>query len=335
MQILLELHMPEEEHLLSLLRRHKGYVSRRILAKETGISTSRVSRCIRLLRNYGYCIKSNPRMGYRLAREFDPPMPYELAKVLNTLVVGKGKIIYQRTAESTQNLAISLAEKYPDSDGTVIIAEQQTNGHGRENRKWLSPEGGIWLSVILRPMIPTSKITILPFAVALALYDSIKKTTQLNPNLRWPNDIMIEDKKVAGILIDISMEAERINYAIVGIGINVNIDSSAISSYLGGDIKVTSLSDELGHKMSIPDLTKEILEQLEYNYNLLKKSVPHTIIEQWKKRSDIFHRKIQVINKGGTIEGIALDVNDDGSLLVRTNLCDNIKILASDVRVRY
>jgi BirA family biotin operon repressor/biotin-[acetyl-CoA-carboxylase] ligase len=327
--------MPEEEQIIYLLRRHKGYVSERILAKETGISRRGVSRCVGLLREYGYYIKSNPRMGYRLVREVDLPLPWELAKVLNTLVVGKDKIIYRRTAESTQTLALSLAEKYPSSDGTVIIAEQQTSGRGRENRKWLSPKGGIWLSVILRPMIPTSKINLLPFAAAVAVYDSIKKTTRLNPKLRWPNDIMIEDKKVAGILIDVSMEAMQINYAIIGIGINVNVDSSAISSQLERAIKVTSLSDELGHKMSILDLTKEILQRLEYYYMQVKNNAPHTIIEQWKKRSDIFHRKIRVINKDGTIEGVVLDVDDDGSLLVRTNLRDNIKVVASDVRVRY
>ncbi len=327
--------MPEEERLLSVLRRQKGYISGRTLAQETGISKNGVSKRIRLLRQYGYCIESSPKMGYRLAGETDLPLPWELAKVLNTLVIGKDKIIYRHTAESTQNLAISLAEKDPNSDGTVIIAEQQTSGRGRVNRNWLSPKGGIWLSVILRPIVSTSKITVLPFAAALAICDSIKKATRLNPKLRWPNDIMIEGKKVAGILIDISMEAERINYAVIGIGINVNVDSSAISSYLEKHFKVTSLSDELGHKMSVLGLTGEILKRLEYYYMQLKNDVPQKIIEQWKKSSDIFHQKVQVIHNDCTIEGVAVDVNDDGSLLVRTDVCDNFKVVASDVRVRY
>src|SRR3712207_4644998 len=328
--------MHEEQHLLSLLRRQKGYVSGSILAKETGISKSRISKRIGLLRQYGYHIESRSKMGYRLAGDTDLPLPWELAKVLDTLLVGKHKIIYRHTTESTQNLAISLAEKDPSSDGTVIIAGQQTSGRGRENRMWLSPKGGIWLSVILRPMISACKITILPFAAALAVCEAINKTTQLNPKLRWPNDIMIEGKKVAGILIDISMEAELINYAVVGIGINVNVESSAISAYLEKEIKVTSLSDELGQKMSIIGLTKEILKQLEYYYMQLKNDdTPHTIIEQWKKSSDIFHRKVQLIHNDSIIEGIAVDVNDDGSLLVRTANCDSFKVVASDVRVRY
>lgn len=325
----------EEPKLLSLLRLQKGYISGKIISKETGISTSGISKRIKTLRKYGYNIESRHRMGYRLAGETNLPLPWELIKVLDTLFVGKDKIIYQLTTDSTQNLAILLAEKNPNSDGIVIIAGEQKSGRGRQNRKWLSPKGGIWLSVVLRPRISASKITLLPFAAALAVCDAIKKTTQLDAKLRWPNDVTISGKKVAGILIDISMEAERINYAVVGIGINANVDSSAISSYLEKGIKVTSLSDELGHKTNILDLTKVILERLEYYYMELKRCAPNTIIEEWKKNSDILYQKVAVTQNNRTIQGIAADVNDDGSLLVRTNDCNNINVVGSDIHVRY
>lgn len=326
----------EEPKLLSLLRLQKGYISGKIISKETGISTSGISKRIKTLRKYGYNIESRHRMGYRLAGETNLPLPWEITKVLDTLFVGKDKIIYRLTTDSTQNLAILLAEKNPNSDGIVIIAGEQKSGRGRQNRKWLSPKGGIWLSVVLRPRISASKITLLPFAAALAVCDTIKKTTQLDAKLRWPNDITISGKKVAGILIDISMEAERINYAVVGIGINANVDSSsAISSYLEKGIKVTSLSDELGHKTNILDLTKVILERLEYYYMELKRCAPNTIIEEWKKNSDILYQKVAVTQNNRTIQGIAADVNDDGSLLVRTNDCNNINVVASDIHVRY
>lgn len=327
--------MKSEEHLLSLLRLQKGYISAKILSKETGISTSGISKRIKILRKYGYNIESRPRMGYRLAGETNLPLPWELIKVLDTLFVGKDKIIYLLTTHSTQNLAILLAEKNPSSDGIVIIAGQQKSGRGRQNRKWLSPKGGIWLSVVLRPRISTSKIMLLPFAAALAVCDAIKKTTQLDAKLRWPNDVTISGKKVAGILIDLSMEAERINYAVIGIGLNANVDSSTISSHLEKSIKVTSLSDELGHKTSILGLTKVILERLEYYYMELKHCAPHTIIHKWKKNSDILHQKVIVIQNNRTIQGIAADVKDDGSLLVRTDECDNINVVASDIHVRY
>ncbi|HET6780035.1 MAG TPA: biotin--[acetyl-CoA-carboxylase] ligase [Nitrososphaera sp.] len=327
--------MHSEEHLLSLLRLQKGYISGKILSKNTGISTSEISKRIKTLRKYGYEVESRHGMGYRLAGETNLPLPWELIKVLDTSFVGRNKIIYQLTTDSTQNLAILLAEKNPSSDGIVIIAGQQKSGRGRQNRKWLSPMGGIWLSVIQRPRISTSKITLLPFAAALAVCDAIKKTTQLDAKLRWPNDVTIAGKKVAGILIDISMEAERINYAVVGIGINANVDSSVISSHLEKSIKVTSLSDELGHKTNILGLTKVVLERLEYYYMELKRCAPNTIIEEWKKNSDILYQKVAVTQNNRTIQGIAADVNDDGSLLVRTNDCNNINVVASDIHVRY
>ena len=327
--------MPSEEHLLSLLRLQNGYISGKTLAKEIGISTSGISKRIRNLRKYGYNIESRHRIGYRLAGETDLPLPWELVKVLHTMFLGKEKIIYRLTTHSTQNLAILLAEKNPGSDGLVIIAEQQTSGRGRRNRTWLSPKGGIWLSVILRPRISASKMTLLPFAAALAVCDAIKKTTQLDAKLRWPNDVTISGKKVAGILIDSSMEGERIDYAVIGMGINANVDPSAISSHFEKSIKVTSLSDELGHKTSILGLTKEVLERLEYYYLELKNCFPHTLIDEWKKNSDILHQKVVVIYSNRTIQGIATDVKDDGSLLVRTDDCGNINVVANDIHVRY
>ncbi len=325
----------EEQQLLSLLRLQREYISRKIISKKTGISISGISKRIKTLRKYGYNIESRHRMGYRLVGETNLPLPWELTKVLNTSFVGKDKIIYRLTTDSTQNLAILLAEKNPNSDGIVIIAGEQKSGRGRQNRKWLSPKGGIWLSVVLRPRISSSKITLLPFAAALAVCYAIKITTQLDAKLRWPNDVTISGKKVAGILIDISTEAERINYAVVGIGINANVDSSAISSYLEKGIKVTSLSDELGQKTNILDLTKVILERLEYYYIKLKRYAPHKIIEEWKKNSDILYHKVAVMQDNRIIQGIAADVNDDGSLLVRTNNSDNINVVAGDIHVTY
>jgi BirA family transcriptional regulator, biotin operon repressor / biotin---[acetyl-CoA-carboxylase] ligase len=327
--------MPLEEIILSLLRLQKGHISAKNLANETGVSIRAISKRINLLRKYGYDIESSHRRGYRLVSETDLPVPWELAKVLDTLFVGKDKIIYRLTTHSTQNLAILLAEKNPNSDGTVIIAEHQKSGRGRKNRKWLSPKGGIWLSVVLRPSMPASNITLLPFAAALAVCDAIKKTTQLDAKLRWPNDITISGKKVAGILIDSSVEAERINYAVIGIGVNANVDWSMISLHLEKSIKVTSLSNELGHETSMLGLTKEILERLEYYYTELEHSTPHTIIEKWKKSSDILGQKVELMQSNRTIQGIAADVKDDGSLLVKVDNYEDINVVASDIYVRY
>jgi BirA family biotin operon repressor/biotin-[acetyl-CoA-carboxylase] ligase len=322
------------EELLPLLSSKKGYTSGDELAKEAGISKSAVWKQIKSLRRYGYNIESKHGMGYRLAGQTDLPVPWELEKLLHTLFVGKQKIVYRQTTDSTQNIAISLAEENLNPHGIVIIAEQQKSGRGRQKRKWFSPKGGIWLSVVLKPHIPTAQITLLPFAAALAVHDAIKKSTELDAKIRWPNDVTISGKKVAGILIDISTEAEQVNYAVIGIGINANVDSSAISSCLENSIAVTSISDELGHNTSMLGLTRELLERLEYYYLELERRGPCTIIEKWKKNSDVLGRKVAVVQNNKTIQGIAADIKEDGSLLLRAER-EDMNVIADDIHVWY
>jgi BirA family transcriptional regulator, biotin operon repressor / biotin---[acetyl-CoA-carboxylase] ligase len=323
------------EEILSLLGSCKNYLSGKVLAKEAGISRSAVGKHITRLRRYGYNIESTHRRGYRLAGKTELPLPWELVEILETSFVGMQKPVYYRHAIlSTQKTAISLAAKNSNSHGIVIIAEQQKRGRGRKKGSWISPKGGIWLSVVLKPSMTISRITLLPFAVALAVIDAIKKNTHLDAKLRWPNDITISGKKVAGILIDIGMESEKVNYAVVGVGINANIDSSAISSHLESTIPVTSISDELGHNTNMLYLTKELLERLEHYYLKLESSGFRTIIQLWKKNSDIFGHEVTVVRNNKIIQGIAADVNKDGSLLLRTDH-GYIDVIADDIFVRY
>jgi BirA family transcriptional regulator, biotin operon repressor / biotin---[acetyl-CoA-carboxylase] ligase len=322
--------MQQPDALLSLLRSEAGYISGQALAKKAGISRSAVWKQIKMLRRYGYEIESRHGRGYMLAGQTDRPVPWELARILHTSFVGKS-VVYRETADSTQNIAISLAVK-PDSHGTVVIAEQQKSGRGRQKRKWLSPRGGIWLSVVLKPRIPTAKITLLPFVAALAACDAIK-ATGLDARLKWPNDIMISGKKVAGILLDVSAEADQINYAVIGIGINANVDSAAISARLEGP-KITSISDELGRNVSRLDLTGSLLEYLEHYYVEMEQCGACAILQKWKKNSDILGRKVAIVQNNKTIQGVAADVNDDGSLLLRTDHGD-INVVSGDIHVRY
>jgi BirA family biotin operon repressor/biotin-[acetyl-CoA-carboxylase] ligase len=322
--------MPRPNEFLSLLGSKAGYVSGQALAKKADISRSAVWKQIKMLRRYGYSIESRHGLGYRLAGRTDLPVPWELARILHTSFVGK-QVVFRESVDSTQNLAISLASK-PGSHGTVVIAEQQKSGRGRQKRKWLSPKGGIWLSVVLKPAIPTSRITLLPFVAALAVCDAIK-ATGLYARLKWPNDVLISGKKVAGILLDISAEADQVNYAVIGIGINANVDSAAVSARLDG-IKVTSISDELGRSISRLELTKSLLENLERYYMETEQSGAGTILQKWKKNSDMMGREVAVKQNGKIIQGLAADVNDDGSLLLRTDQGD-LNVVSGDVTVRY
>ncbi len=324
--------MDRLEEFVALLQESRGYISGQLLAKKAGISRSAVWKHVRSLRQCGYDIESLHGQGYRLAGSTEYPVPWELAKLLNTSFVGRGEMVYRQSIESTQNIAISLAEK--GEVNTVVIAEQQSGGRGRMKRKWLSPRGGVWLSVVLKPAVPTVTSTMLPFVAAIAVCDAIREATNLAATLKWPNDVMVAGKKVAGILLDLSAEAETVNYAVIGIGINANVDASKLKIDREGKPAVTSLMDELGHDVNRLQLTKLLLEKIELFYMALEKNGPAAIVAEWCKRSDMMGKKVNVIQQDKRYDGIAADVNDDGSLRVRTTKGD-MNVTSGDVLVSY
>lgn len=308
-----------------------GFASGQWLAKKAGISRSAVWKQVRNLRRYGYSIESLHGKGYRLAGQTEHPVPWELLKILHTSFVGKN-IIYRESADSTQNIALSLAGK-KDANGAVVIAAQQSGGRGRMKRKWVSPNGGVWLSVVLKPSIPTAASTMLPFVAAVAVCDAIRDTTGVEATLKWPNDVMVGGKKVAGILLDLSAEAETVNHAVIGIGINANVEASRIKVDREGRPAITSLKEELGRDVNRLQLVAALLEKLEQHYMALERD-PQSIINEWRTRSDMIGRDVAVIQQGREIRGIAADINDDGSLLVKTKEGD-MNVVSGDVSVRY
>jgi BirA family biotin operon repressor/biotin-[acetyl-CoA-carboxylase] ligase len=221
--------------------------------------------------------------------------------------------------------------KSRDINGTAIIAEHQRRGKGRHvENKWISPRGGIWLSVILLPKINTSQSTFLPLCSAIAACDVINEQTNLNSKIKWPNDIVIRGKKVSGILVNTSTEGEKINYAVIGIGINANIEPSAItlsiasnssnySECLLGYTGVTSLQNELSNtKIDVTLMIQLLLEKLEHYYLVLETDGPANIRHEWKKRSDTLGKAVKIRTQKGIIEGIAIDIDNNGILLVKT-----------------
>lgn len=332
------------EDFISVLRDSAGYSSGQTLARKAGISRSAVWKHIRRLRRCGYDIRSLHGKGYRLAGGTEYPVPWELGRLLHTnKVLGKKKIVYREMATSTQAIAIALAEKGED-EGLVVIAEQQSGGRGRMKRRWVSPRGGIWLSVVLRPPIPTAASTMLPFAAAVAVCDAIRQEAKINATLKWPNDVMVAGKKVAGILLDLSAEAETVNYAVVGIGINANVDTSKLKiEGREGRPGITSLAQEAGHDINRLRLTGALLEKLEHYYFLMLEENEkegeggqRAVMEEWKKRSDMLGKQVTISQQQGKkpIRGTAVDVAGDGSLVVRVeNGEKEIRVVSGDVMV--
>lgn len=314
------------------------YISGQQLADKAGISRSAVWKRIKRLRRHGYKIESQHGLGYRMKGTTEFPVPWELKRDLRTSFIGK-EILYKESADSTQRIALYIAENKPDPQGTVVIAEQQKKGRGRLKRQWLSPPGGLWLSVILKPEIPTGMITLLPLCAAVAVSHAIRDCTSLEAKLKWPNDVMLSGRKVAGILVDISAEAERVNYAVIGIGINANIDSHEISGRLQhhrAELKVTSLRTELGHDVNRLELTSHVLENLEKYFLQLENEGALPILKEWKKNTEMFGRQVEMMQNGKIVNrGTAIGLGEDGSLTIRTEHGKDKSIISGDILIRY
>jgi BirA family biotin operon repressor/biotin-[acetyl-CoA-carboxylase] ligase len=227
----------------------------------------------------------------------------------NTKLIGR-RVHYYKELESTQDLAVFMADKSP-LNGTVILAEQQLKGRGTLERKWISPRGGIWLSVILRPRIPPEKISFLGLVAALAVCDTIIEKTMLFPKIKWPNDIFLNHKKVSGILIDAATRGIKVEYAVVGIGINANVDLKKIISILDErkeSSAVTSIKEELlGKRVNRPAFLRVLFERFEgYLFQLeLSESGPMVILNKVVERLENSNAKQAVAQMNKMIEHLS------------------------------
>lgn len=264
-----------------------------------------------------------------------------IGKKLKTKLIGR-QIYYYEELGSTQELAIYLAENNPEVvSGTAILAEHQNRGKGRINSKWISPSGGIWLSIILMPNMPANKSPLLKFVAALAVCDTIEQKTGLESKIKWPNDILINHKKVCGILLDSATKGSRIEYAVIGIGINANVNIQKIlpyiANYKGNDASVTSLKNEQSGKyVNRPSFLKLLFERLEHYYDYLEKANlgGAVILEQINDKLDILNAVVTVQQTDKTVEGLVVGLGLDGSLLLKKNDGSLIEVISGDIRLR-
>lgn len=317
--------------MLSFLKSHNTeYLSGQDLSDVLKISRVAVWKHIKKIRELGYKIESKQKLGYRLESSTDMLLPWEITSGLKTKVFGK-RVYYFDSIDSTQNQAIKIASDETDN-GTVIIAEKQTSGKGRLGRKWISPKGGIWFSIILHPKFDISVITLFPIASALALSNAIEKTLNIKSELKWPNDITIKGKKVAGMLVDASLESNKIENLILGVGINFNVDIKQIEKSLKNTPNfygVTSLSEQ--NKTVKPILLiQSFLMELEQIYNLLNVGDTKKIIRDWTKKSSTIGQNIELNIEDTKIRGKAIKIDDDGALVISENK-KNRRITSGDI----
>jgi len=209
--------------LLLLLKSHQTeYLSGQDLSDVLKISRVAIWKHIKKIRSLGYKIESKQHLGYKLIDFTDQLVPWEITDNLRTKLLGK-RVYYFETIDSTQAFAIKIAANKIEN-GTVVISKKQSKGRGRLKRKWESPNGGVWMSIIIHPKFDIKHIVLMPIATSLALCLAIEKILKIKPELKWPNDLTVHGKKVAGILLDSSIQSNNIEYLVLGIGINFKIN---------------------------------------------------------------------------------------------------------------
>ena len=318
--------------ILSLLREHHSdYISGQEISIRLGVSRTAIWKHIRSLKEAGYDIESHSKIGYRLIETPDRLYEHELAALVKGKVFGQ-QVIYREKVSSTNELAKELAQKGA-AQGTVVIAEEQTGGKGRLGRVWYSPPGqGLWFSVILRPEISPVDASKLTLISAVGVARTIRELTRIPAGIKWPNDVLIDQRKVCGILLEMSAEIDKINYIVVGVGVNVNLDEAKIPAEIDG--VAISLAEQEKLKVTRVELLAALLNNLDNLYQEFLAGKFSEILTSWKEMSVTLNRWVRVISGSETEEGIAFDLDDDGALILMKDDGSVKRILSGDVSVR-
>lgn len=239
-----------------------------------------------------------------------------------------GKIIhYFRNVTSTMDIARQLAEK-DEPEGSIVIAEEQDSGRGRFQRKWYSPSGGIYFSLILRPTISPSEVGKINLLAAVSLAETLKKLYTLPAKIKWPNDILVKERKISGILTEVRTIKNKNKWVILGIGINANTPIRNLDNeYI---IPATSLKEELGKKISREKLLEKLLEHLEKEYIQAKKDNFAKVIRKWQLFSATLGCYVQIVTEKEKIEGKAVVLDEEGALVLELKNGERRKFIAGD-----
>lgn len=317
--------------ILQILTNSQDYISGEKLSELCGISRTAIWKHINQLKKEGYIIDTQPRIGYLLKARPDRLLKAEILEQLATVTWGENIYAFDEV-DSTNNVAKSYAAQGMP-EGTIVVAESQIKGKGRLGRPWGSPKGqGIWVSIILRPNIPPTAAPQLTFVMAVAMIKALKKALNISAQIKWPNDIIFEGKKVAGILTELSAEIERVNYVIVGIGVNANQKPADFPQEYRE--KATSLKSILGTDVSRVKVLQAMLEEIESTYQEYLNNSYGKIMEEWKRNSITLGKQVEVTTEKGKLGGYAVDIDSDGCLIVRDEQGDFHKIIAGDVSLR-
>lgn len=295
-----------------LKARDHDYQSGEQLAGQLGLSRNAIWKQIEVLRRLGYQVQSNRHLGYRLISAPDRPLPWEVTDGLVTHRLGRPMRFCEVTT-STQDVARRWAEAGAP-EGALVVAEEQRSGRGRHGRPYVSPRGGLWLSLVLRPPRPPADALALSLLATVAIHRAISGATGLTGIVSWPKEVLLGDKRVAGALVEMSAEQDLVRYAIVGIGVNVNLTSASLPLQVRAS--ATSLLSEAGNSVAMVPFLRRLLQELDTLYDLYLRTGTGDITDAWRREPNILGRRVAVEN-GNRMVGEALDITADGKLLLR------------------
>jgi BirA family biotin operon repressor/biotin-[acetyl-CoA-carboxylase] ligase len=314
-----------DDRLLSL-----DVVSGEEAAREGGISRVAIHKHVSKLRRDGYQLESEMGRGYRLVPRFDGLLPLEIKAKLRAFHVNifGTEIVTLECTDSTQKYLRTMAEGGA-AEGTLVVSLEQEQGKGRMGRAWSSPKGGLWFSLLLRPFLPVEdlhKLTLLfGLSVSMAL-----GAMGIQTALKWPNDVLYQGRKVCGILTEASVEPDRVDYVLVGIGVNANFTAESLPDVIWRS--ATSTLDILGRRVDRAELLCHILKESETLYMEAQKNGFSRIIGCWRERLSTIGHRVLISTPAGNQAGTALGIDDSGSLVVDTGK-GTIRVSSGDVTV--
>jgi len=312
------------EKILHFLKKTEGYISGEEISEHLKISRAAIWKYMQELRHLGYDIVAVPHLGYQLVSSPDQPFTSEIQFGLKTKLIGK-RIDYYEKVISTMDMAFQAGLEGAE-EGTVVVAETQTKGRGRLGRIWVSPEGkGIYLSILLRPQFSPNDVAKLTLLSGVAVCEAIRIHCGITPDIKWPNDLQLHGKKVAGILTELNAETDRVKFVVIGLGLNVNTPMSLLPQ------EATSLKHEAERQISRVELTKEILRQMEHWYLLFLDEGFLPVAQKWRELSVTLGRRIRIQEPQGILEGEAINIDSDGGLLIRKDSGVIIKKMTADI----
>lgn len=311
-----------------ILNNKDNFISGEDLSNKLGISRTAVWKHIKKLKEEGYNIESVNKKGYRLVSFPGDLLTSENIKYnLQTEMIGDN-IHHLQTIDSTNEYLKRIGDK--STDGTVVISEEQTRGKGRMGRTWQSKSGeGIWMSLLLKPNIIPFKAPFITLVAGVSVVTALRKLN-VPAQIKWPNDIILNDKKICGILTELSAEIERVNYVIVGMGMNVK------NMYFSGELehKATSLYKE-GYILQRVDIVDEILYEFEKNYiDYIENDNKEHVLNLFRQYSNIINKEIYLIKNDKRELVTCIDINDSGNLIIKDKDNNIREIMSGEVSIR-